>query len=96
MDLVLSVILPTWSNRRVGCENICKRLDRLLVSTDFLDCDLHFRQWVGCGGDSDRQPVFLQLLNKDVRPHSPFKFNANWLLNEYFLSLFKSFVEGLC
>ena len=72
------------------CENICKRLDRFLLSTDFLDCDLHFRQWVGRGGDSDHNPVFMQILNKDARPRSPFKFNANWLKNEEFVTLLKS------
>ena len=53
VDIALSVIVPTWSNRRVGIDNISKRLDRLLVLADLLDLDLHFRQWVGCGGDSD-------------------------------------------
>ena len=57
---------------------------------DFLDFDLHFWHWVGYGGDSDNQLVFLQLSNKDVRPRSPFKFNANWLMNEDFVSLLKS------
>ena len=53
VDLTPSVLLATWYNRRFGGENICKRLDRPLNSADLLDCDLHFRQWVGCGGDSD-------------------------------------------
>ena len=26
VDLALDLLLPTWNNRRVGCENICKRL----------------------------------------------------------------------
>ena len=77
VDIAPSILLPTWSNRRVGCENICKRLDWLLISANLLDCDLYFRQWVGCGGDSDHRPVFLQVLNNDIRPRSPFKFNAN-------------------
>ena len=41
VDIATTVLVPTWSNRRVGSENISKRLDRLLVSTDFLDLDLH-------------------------------------------------------
>ena len=89
VDLVPSIILPTWSNRRVGCENICKRLDRLLISIDLLDSNLHFRQWVGCGGDSNHQRVLLQVLNDDIKPRSPFKFNANWLENDDFVSLLK-------
>ena len=43
VDIAPSVIVPTWSNIRVGIDNISKRLDRLLVSTDLLDLDLHFR-----------------------------------------------------
>ena len=43
VDVVPHVLAPTWSNRRVGNENICKRLDRLLVSAVFLDLDLHLR-----------------------------------------------------
>ena len=39
VDINPLVSIPTWSNRRVGPESICKRLDRLLVSVDFLDCD---------------------------------------------------------
>ena len=50
VDVIPHVLAPTWSNRRVGNENICKRLDRLLVSADFLDLDLHLRQWVGHWG----------------------------------------------
>ena len=46
VDINPSVLLPTWTNRRVGVENICKRLDRLLISNDFLDCDLQIRQYV--------------------------------------------------
>ena len=90
VDIVPHVLVPTWSNKRVGNENICKRLDRLLVSVDFLDLDLHLRQWVGCGGDSDHQPAFLQLLSNNPKPRSPFKFNAHWLLNEDFVALLKA------
>ena len=52
VDIVPTLILPTWSNRKVGCENICKRLERFLISVDFLDYDLHFQEWVAYGGDS--------------------------------------------
>ena len=42
VDIVPHVLTPTWSNRRVGNESISKQLDRLMVSADFLDLDLHF------------------------------------------------------
>ena len=59
VDIEPSTLLPTWSNRRVGVDNISKRLDQVLVSTDLLDTDFHFHQWVGHGGDSDHHPMFL-------------------------------------
>ena len=43
VDVVPSVMLPTWNNRIVGADNICKRLDRFLLSVDLLDFDYFFR-----------------------------------------------------
>ena len=44
VNVVPSVMLPTWNNRRVGADNICKRLDRFLSFADLLDFDYFFRQ----------------------------------------------------
>ena len=81
VDVVLSVMIPTWNNRRVGVDNICKRLDRFLLSADLLDFDF-FRQWVGNGGEFDHFLVFFQILNRGIHLKSPFKFNPHWLENE--------------
>ena len=89
MDIAPSVVLPTWNNRRDGCENICKRLDILLISVDLLEFNLCFHQWVGCGGESDHQPVFLQILGHDKILHIPFKFNPHSLEHEDFILLLK-------
>ena len=43
VDVVPSVMLPTWTNRRVGAENICKRLDRIMLSANMLDFDFFFK-----------------------------------------------------
>ena len=59
VDIVPHVLNPTWSNTRVGNESIAKRLDRIMVSADFLDLDLHFCQWIGCGRYSNHHPIFL-------------------------------------
>ena len=90
VDIMPSVILPTWNNRRVGNENICKRLDRLLVSIDLSDFELWFRQWVGRGGDSDHHPIFLQIQGQDKNLHIPFKFNPHWLEHEDLVILLKN------
>ena len=89
VDIAPTVMLPTWTNRRVGAESICKRLDRFLLSTNMLDLDFFYCQWVGCGGDSDHQPVFLQILNRGIQLRSPFKFNAHWLVNDDLVKLLK-------
>ena len=90
VDIIPSVMLHTWTNRRVGTENISKRLDRFLLSTDMLDFDYFYSQWVGSGGDFDHQPVFLQILNRGIKLKSPFKFNPHWLEND---ELVKSLIE---
>ena len=51
VDIFPNVTLPTWNNRRVGSENVKKRVDRLMISIDLLEYELCFRQWVRCGGE---------------------------------------------
>ena len=89
IDIVPLVSLPTWSNRRVGLESICKSLDRLLLSADFLDSDFILIHWIGCGGDSDHQPVYLQISSSTPKANCPFKFNACWLENNELVELLK-------
>ena len=91
VDIVPYVMLPTWTNRRVGAENICKILDRFLISSDMLDFDYFYSQWVGSGGDSDHQPVFLRILKRGIQLKSPFKFNPHCLEND---DLVKSLKES--
>ena len=79
VDINPLVSIPTWSNQRVGSESICKRLDRLLASADFLDCDFLLKQWIGCGGDSNHQTIYLQISSSIPKAHCLFKFNAYWL-----------------
>ena len=81
---------PTWSNHRVGSECICKRLDRFFLSADFLDMDFLLKQWIGCGGDSDHQPVFLHILPCTSKTHCPFNFNACWLEHIELVDLLKA------
>jgi hypothetical protein len=68
----------------VGSEAIPKRLDRFLVSEDFLmEVRLH-RAWVEYPFVSDHAPIFLQLENSIIHKASPFKFHAQWLLEKEF------------
>ena len=42
VDIVPFVMLPTWTNRRVGAESICKILDRFPILADLLDLDYFY------------------------------------------------------
>ena len=90
VDVAPSVMLPTWNNRRVGDENICKRLDRILLSADMLDLDYFYRQWVGSGGESDHHLFFFQISNRGAQLKTPFKFNPHWLENEDLVNTLKA------
>ena len=69
IDIAPMALIPTWSNRRIGFDSICKRLDRLLLSMDFLDRDFILKQWIGLGGNLDHQPVFLQISSSTSNMH---------------------------
>ena len=64
-------------------------MDRLLLSADFLDSDFLLKQWIGCGGDSNHQPVYLQISSSTPKAHCPFKFNACWLEHIELVELLK-------
>ena len=42
------------------------------------------------GGESDHLPVFFQILGRDKKLHTPFKFNPHWLDHEDLVSLLKN------
>lgn len=48
---------------------------------------LQAKQWVDWGGESDHNPIILELKGTLRRPPSPFKFNATWLKDSGFISL---------
>ena len=90
IDIIPLDSIPTCSNHRIGSESISKRLDKLFLSADFLDRDFLLKQWIGCGGDSDHQLVFLHILPCTPKAHCPFKFNACWLENIELVDLLKA------
>ena len=44
-DVVPSVMVPTWSNGRIGNASIAKRIDRFLMSEGLHDIMGRFRSW---------------------------------------------------
>ena len=52
-----------------------------------LDFDYFYSQWVGSGGESDHNPIFLKILNRGIKLISPFKFNPHWLESDELVKL---------
>jgi hypothetical protein len=53
-------------------------LDRFLISDTLLNQALHYRQWIGSGGESNHSPIFLDIEGGLKNPLSPFKYNPTW------------------
>lgn len=43
-----------------------------------------------CGGESDHNPLTLKIKGSMHKPPIPFKFNASWISNPYYIALLKS------
>ena len=89
-DIPTPKLLPTWRNRRSGDIYIAKRLDRFLVANQLVDSVEKIRQWVENCGDSNHNPILMEIANKGDKPPTPFKFNRVWLNLEEFKNLIKS------
>lgn len=89
LDIPTPKLLPTWRNRRAGDRYIAKRLDIFLVEDHLVELMEKIRQWVENCGDSDHNPILLEIANRGEKPPSPFKFNRDWLNLEDFKKLIK-------
>jgi hypothetical protein len=61
-------LTPTWRNKRLGDDNISKRLEKVLVFDQIMSRTVKVRSWVGQGGFSICSPIFLQMENDDHKP----------------------------
>lgn len=82
-------LTPTRRNRRTGESHIAKRLDRFLIADSLMESIRRICQWVGGFGDSDHNPILLEIAHSGEKPSSPFKFNGDWLNREDFVNLIK-------
>jgi hypothetical protein len=87
VDIVPIKLIPSWRNKRVGEEYIAKILDWFLIVGKMIESPLLCKQWIGCGGESDHHPIFLEVAGRSQKPVIPFKFNSTWIKDEDFISL---------
>eukprot|EP00253_Pinus_taeda_P027166 PITA_27166 len=91
VDIPLQRLQPTWRNRRVGDAALARRLDRFLIKGPLLQ-HLHlFRQWIGSGGISNQNPIYLEIQGPFRKPKAPFKFNPTWLMDQNYTQMIKDF-----
>eukprot|EP00253_Pinus_taeda_P014598 PITA_14598 len=91
IDVPMQRPLPTWRNRRVGDAALARRLDRFLLKEPLTQHAHLFRQWVGLGGISDHNPIYLEILGPSKKPKAPYKFNHTWLKDPTFIKLIKEY-----
>ena len=80
----------TWNNKRTGLGHIAARLDRLLVSTTFLQKYLLPSSHVISSATSHHNPISLSLSSPLNLGPIPFRFNSFWLNNAKTLDLIQS------
>lgn len=73
----------------MGEDALARQLDQFLIKSPLTNQLAHIRQWVGSGGCSNHSPIFLEIEDANLKPGSPFKFNATWLSEQDFHVLVK-------
>jgi hypothetical protein len=79
VDILPSSIVPTWRNGRPGEEAIASRLDRFLISENYMTSAFFPSSWVEYPFYSDHAPILLKLNSPLLSLSIPFKFNHHWL-----------------
>ena len=62
-----SVLVPSWSNGRVGKVGLDKRLDRFIIDEDLSSSVGRYKSWSLAVGLSHHKPVILQLYFEDKK-----------------------------
>jgi hypothetical protein len=71
----------TWNNRRVGLQHIAARLDRFLISSNFLLSPLDISSQILPSAISNHKPITLSFLSPQNFGPLPFRFNQLWMDN---------------
>ena len=91
IDVLPSVLVPTWNNGRHGAGGLAKRLDMFFMTEVLSDYFGRYRIWAHSTGFFDHKENCLQLDFDSGRSFYPFKFNPIWLEDSNFCLLVKNF-----
>jgi hypothetical protein len=84
-DYKPSNVKITWTNRRKNLFQIAKRLDRFLLSADWLSSSIEFSSSILGLPSSDHFPILFHLLEDKAPRKIPFKFEPMWFRDSSFL-----------
>ena len=85
----------TWRNKRVREDQVTKRIDKFVMSENFVERQVLIKQWIGTGGESDHFPIFLEVRKGNLKLIIPFKFNSTWLEDPDFNSLVRASLDEM-
>ena len=77
----------TWSNKRIGPGHIDAWLDKILVSSSFLDKPFQEVTRLLVFASSDHRPILFSLEPIGNLGPLPFKFSPSWILEPYFFDI---------
>lgn len=77
----------TWSNKRIGNNNIKERLDKILVQERIIASFPNIKSKIIQGYTSGHKPVALNLDKGRIMGPLPFKYNKAWDSKEEFRNL---------
>jgi len=84
MDLQTSNGVYTWTNKRRGPQHIASRLDRFLISDNFIHLGGDFHNSIMPQVGSDHWPIMLQWLRLGSKCNRPFRFESFWFSHPHF------------
>ena len=95
IDIKLTTVKFTWSNKRVDPGYIVARLDRFLVQSSFLLLGLETRMHILHNNVSNHKPISRELLShKDLGP-IPFRFSSLWIKETYIMEKVRDYWKDL-
>ena len=89
MDLPFDNSIFTWNNKRAGTQQIASRLDKFLLSDNFVHLGGDISTSILPLAGSVHWPISLQWKNPRNSNRKPFKFEAFWLTHLEFNTMVK-------
>ena len=89
-DIETNDVLFTWKNKRGGDSQVASKLDRFMISEDFMLIDKEIITRVLPFGGSDHWLVQMEIQGICTPRNRPFRFENIWLSHPEFIKTLKN------